>query len=173
MAPDLERIADKLEITDVLYRYATALDQRDWALLAEVFAPEAVYTMGARGDFTGPEAIGAKIASLIGGYESTQHMITNPVIEINGDAARASCYLHGQHYMPDQRTGGNTYEMGGTYRDELARTAAGWRITRRVLEVAWREGNAAISAEAQERYADSSGERELTNSGRRAAGPAR
>jgi 3-phenylpropionate/cinnamic acid dioxygenase small subunit len=156
MAIELERIADTQDVTDVLYRYATALDTRDWALLAQVFAPEAVYTIGAHGDFTGPEAIGAKIASLIGGYESTRHMITNPVIEVDGDAARASCYLHGQHYMPDQRTGGNTYGIGGTYRDELRRTAAGWRITRRVLEVAWREGNAAISAEAQRRYAESS-----------------
>ena len=42
--------------------------------------------------------------------------------------------------MPDQRTGGNTYEMGGTYRDELVRTADGWRIARRVLDVAWRDG---------------------------------
>ena len=118
---------------------------------------EAVYTIGAHGDFIGPQAIGDKIASLIGGYESTQHMITNPVIEIDGDRARASCYLHGQHYMPDQRTGGNTYEMGGTYRDELVRTADGWRITRRVLDVAWREGNAAISAEAQKRFGEASG----------------
>src|SRR6202046_194278 len=134
---DLERIADRLAITDVLYRYATALDTRDWALLAEVFAPEAVYTIGAHGDVTGPLAIGDKIASLIGGYESTQHMISNPVIEIDGDSARASCYLHGQHYMPDQRTGGNTYTMGGTYRDRLPRPPGGGGGTRVAPRAAW------------------------------------
>jgi 3-phenylpropionate/cinnamic acid dioxygenase small subunit len=157
MGQDLELIVEKLEITDVLYRYATALDARDWALLADVFSAEAVYTIGPHGDFTGPEAIGAKIASLIGGYESTQHLITNPVIEIDGDSARASCYLHAQHYLPDQRTGGNTYEMGGTYRDELVRTSAGWRIARRVLDVAWRDGNGALSVEAQKRYVSANG----------------
>ena len=154
---DLELIVQKLEITDVLYRYATALDTRDWGLLGEVFAPDAVYTIGVHGEFVGPSAIGAKIASLIGGYESTQHLITNPVIDIDGDRARASCYLHAQHYLPDQRTGGNTYEMGGTYRDELVRTPDGWRIARRVLDVAWRDGNAAISAEAQKRVGASRG----------------
>jgi 3-phenylpropionate/cinnamic acid dioxygenase small subunit len=156
MGQDLELIAEKLEITEVLYRYATALDTRDWALLAGVFAPDAVYTIGPHGDFTGPQAIGAKIASLIGGYESTQHLITNPVIEITGGSARASCYLHAQHCLPDQRTGSSTYEMGGTYRDELVHTSDGWRIQRRVLEVAWRDGNGALSAEAQRRYAASS-----------------
>ena len=34
--------------------------------------------------------------------------------------------------------------MGGTYVDELARTAEGWRITHRVLEITWREGNSGI-----------------------------
>jgi 3-phenylpropionate/cinnamic acid dioxygenase small subunit len=153
MSADIDLIAQKLEITELLYRYATALDTRDWDLLGQVFAPEAVYTIGVHGDFTGPRAIGEKIASLIGGYEATQHLITNPVIELDGDTARAHCYLHAQHYLPDQRTGGNTYEMGGTYHDDLVRTADGWRIARRVLDVAWRDGNAAISAEAQKRYA--------------------
>jgi 3-phenylpropionate/cinnamic acid dioxygenase small subunit len=153
MPLELELIADRLAITDALYRYATALDNRDWDLLGEVFAPDAVYTIGLHGEFTGPGAIGEKIASLIGGYEATQHLITNPVIELDGDTARATCYLRAMHYLPDQRTGGNTYEMGGTYSDDLIRTADGWRITRRVLNVAWRDGNAAISAEAQKRVA--------------------
>jgi 3-phenylpropionate/cinnamic acid dioxygenase small subunit len=151
---DLEAIGQKLEITDVLYRYATALDTRDWALLGEVFADDAVYAIGQHGEFTGPRAIAEKISSLIGGYESTQHLIANPVIEVDGESAHGRCYLHALHYLTAQQTGANTYEMGGTYFDEFVRTAAGWRIKHRVLEIAWREGNAGLAALAQSRSGD-------------------
>jgi 3-phenylpropionate/cinnamic acid dioxygenase small subunit len=148
---DLDAIAHKLEITEVLYLYATALDTRDWELLRLVFAEDAVYSIGQHGEFTGVRAISEKISSLIGGYESTQHLITNPVIELDGKSARSRCYVHAQHYLTAQRTGANTYEIGGTYRDEFVRTGDGWRITRRVLEVGWRDGNAGLSAAARGR----------------------
>lgn len=145
-------ISDKLEIVDVLYRYATALDSRDRELLSEVFVEEGLFEIGAGvGDFKGVDAIADVVLEFLGGLESSQHIISNPVVRLDGDRASSTCYLHAQHYMPDQRTGGNTLEVGGTYHDELVRTSAGWRIEHRRLEVTWTEGNFGIQVESRAR----------------------
>ena len=148
----VEQLSDKFEITETLYRYATALDTRNRELLREVFVEDAVFRIGAGvGRFDGVEAIGDVVLEFLGGLEASQHIITNPVIELDGDTATSRCYLHAQHYMPDQRTGGNTLEIGGTYHDQLVRTPDGWRIRERELEVTWTEGNHGIQVESRAR----------------------
>lgn len=152
-----EQVADKLEITDVLYRYATALDTRNRELLNDVFLEDAVFEIGAGvGHFEGAGAIADVVMLYLGGLEASQHIITNPVVELDGDSATSHCYLHAQHYLPDQRTGGNTLEIGGTYHDKLVRTAAGWRIRERELEVTWTEGNHGIQVESLRRSEEAS-----------------
>jgi 3-phenylpropionate/cinnamic acid dioxygenase small subunit len=147
-----EQVADKLEITDTLCRYATALDTRDGELLNEVFVEDAVFEIGAGvGHYEGVTAIADVVTLFLGGLEASQHILTNFVIELEGDEASSSCYLHAQHYMPDQRTGGNTLEIGGTYHDKLVRTEAGWRIRERELKVTWTEGNHGIQVESLRR----------------------
>jgi 3-phenylpropionate/cinnamic acid dioxygenase small subunit len=143
-AVELQEIADRFAIAEVLYRYSTALDTRDWALLHEVFTPDGVYRMGVRGEFTGPDAIAEKLQEVLGRLDATQHLIGNPMIVVEGDTARCSSYVRAQHYRTRHATGGNTLDMGGTYVDELVRTEDGWRIAHRVLEITWREGNGGI-----------------------------
>jgi hypothetical protein len=136
---NVEEIADRLSIADVLYRYATALDTRDWALLEAVFARDGVYVMGARGEFAGVDAIAEKLSSVLGGYDSTQHLIGNPTIAVDGGRAHSTSSVRADHHWVDD-AGAHTMELGGVYRDVLARTPQGWRIEHRVLEVIWREG---------------------------------
>ena len=144
MGMELQEIADRFEIAEVLYRYATALDTRDWALLGSVFTGDGVYRMGVRGEFTGPEAIVEKLQEVLGKLDATQHLISNATIVVDGDRARSTCYVRAQHYRTGHETGGNTLDMGGTYVDELVRTGDGWRIKHRALEITWREGNGGI-----------------------------
>jgi 3-phenylpropionate/cinnamic acid dioxygenase small subunit len=148
----IEEIADRLAIADVLYRYATALDTRDWELLREVFMPDAVTEYeGDVGSFTGVDQTIAIVSEYLGGYDATQHLISNIVVDVDGDVAQSTCYLHAEHYMTNQRIGGNTLEIGGTYRDRLVRTDGGWRIAHRYLAVTWTEGNLGIQAESRRR----------------------
>jgi ketosteroid isomerase-like protein len=143
-AVELQEIADRFEIAEVVYRYSTALDTRDWALLREVFTADGVYRMGVRGEFTGPDAIAEKLQEVLGRLQATQHLIGNPTIDVDGDTARCTSYVRAQHYRTGHDTGGNTLDMGGTYVDRLVRTADGWRIAHRILEITWREGNTGI-----------------------------
>jgi 3-phenylpropionate/cinnamic acid dioxygenase small subunit len=138
----LEDLADRLEIQDVLVRYATALDGRDWPLLGEVFTPGAIAVYDG-GRFEGIDAIVAICRLSLEPLTSSQHLLGNFAVRVDGDRATSSCYLHAQHFRVGDR-GLNTYVMAGTYRDRLIRTHDGWRIEHRELEITWTDGNAAI-----------------------------
>jgi len=147
---DLNELSDKLEITELLYRYATAIDGGDWPLLDDVFLLDA--TAELRGEtLEGREAIRDLIRGALSGLDASQHIIANPVIVIDGDKAHVTSYLHAQHYLIDQRSGGNTFEVGGIYHDDLERSARGWRIRHRRLERTWVQGNVGVSIEAMAR----------------------
>lgn len=148
-----QKTADKIEITEVLYKYGKALDACDKRLLAnEVFIADAVWE-GRVGLINGATAIADMVSSILGALESSLHYISNAIIELDGDCATSTCYLHSVLYMPDQRTGENTLELGAVYHDHHVRTERGWRIARRRLEFKWQKGNYGIEAESIRRVA--------------------
>jgi hypothetical protein len=137
-------------ITRVLMRYAAALDSREWRLLDECFTPDAVADYGGiAGVNRGLEAIKAVVGALER-FDATQHLIGNVTIELAGDRARTSCYLQAQHILRGTE-GGESFMLGGTYRDEFVYTQSGWRICNRQLEPSWQIGNPRVLKPAAER----------------------
>ncbi len=59
------------------------------------------------------------------------HAVMNPIIEIEGDFARAHWHLIGAGRLPDDSS---TFAMAG-YEDEYVRTPEGWRI--KLMRVIW------------------------------------
>jgi len=120
---DLRAITDRIEITDLLTRYARAVDRRDWDLYRTVFTP------GARIDYTSAGGIEAGVhemcdwlKSALSMFESTQHMVSNVDISIGGDTAEVEAMFHNPMKLPD----GNVWLTGGWYHHRLVRTAGGW-----------------------------------------------
>lgn len=143
---DLAReTADRLAIADVLALYCTALDERRWELLADVFTADATCDYGSVGQPAGVDEIAGAIRRTIGDLDATQHLIGNVTAQVDGDAATASCYLISQHVRRGE-PGGETYLIGGRYSDELVRTPAGWRIRFRRLHRMWADGNRGVVA---------------------------
>ena len=130
--PDLRGLLDRQEIVDVLTRYATAIDQKDWALLSTVFVDGADCDYSALGwhRATFPD-ICEWLADGLSVFV-TQHILTNYVIDVEGDEASARTYLQATHTPMEQ---GRSRELTfrGTYVDRLIRTPVGWRIQRRAL----------------------------------------
>ena len=140
MADRLQELVDRADIGDVLCRYSTALDSRDWEALGSVFTPDAVCDYGALGSPRGVPAIAGLVSATIGSLDATQHLLGNVTVAVDGDTATADCYLVAQHVRAGT-PGGDDYLLGGPYHDELVRTPEGWRITSRTLHRTWTSGN--------------------------------
>ena len=139
--PDaLRELLDRTEIGELLARYSTALDSRQWDLLGEVFLADAACDYGSLGSPQGLAEITGLIRGTIGDLDATQHLVGNVVVTVDGDAATADCYLISQHIRRDT-PGGDHYLLGGRYSDRLVRTPAGWRIAHRTLHRMWASGN--------------------------------
>ena len=67
-------------------------------------------------------------------YPMAYHAVMNPIIEIEGDFARAHWHLIGALRLPDDSS---TLGMAG-YEDEYVRTPEGWRI--KLMRVIWGRG---------------------------------
>lgn len=144
-------LRDRFEIVAVTYKYALALDTRDWGLLTNCFTPDATADFGVWGKAIGVEQIIAAARPVMEGMERTQHLIANHLITLNGDAAECTCYLVAEHLL-SAAAGGSTSTTRGLYRDHFVRTSDGWRIAARILDVTWREGNIGIFDEALSRF---------------------
>jgi hypothetical protein len=136
------RSDDIVEIQQLLYRYARAIDAKDWKALGLVFTPDARIDYAVeRGAELSFAELGPWLARAMTIFKVTQHVVTNPLVELDGETARCTSYLTGTH-LQVRRDGGETRTTeGSVYRDELARTRYGWRIRARRLERVWIDGS--------------------------------
>ncbi|AFM18445.1 hypothetical protein Mycch_3713 [Mycolicibacterium chubuense NBB4] len=119
---------DRQDISDVLVRYATGIDRRDWPLFRTVFTDDCELDYGEIGTWHGVDAV---VDFMVSAHEMaghTLHRITNQAIDAHGDTATARAYVDALIMAPDNTSGVNAV---GFYDDEFVRTDAGWRIRRR------------------------------------------
>lgn len=119
---------DRQDIADVLLRYATGIDRRDWPLFRTVFTEDCELDYGEIGSWTGIDAVTEFMqqAHALAGH--TLHRMSNQVIAVEGDKAEARTYVDALIMVGDNKSGVNGI---GYYDDDLVRTSAGWRIARR------------------------------------------
>lgn len=138
---DLRLLADRLAIHDLLARYSTAIDTKDFALLGEVFTDDGIGDYTASGGIRGtlPE-IQQWLAGALSVFPVVQHLVTNIRVDIRGDEAVSDCYLFNP--LGWIRDDGSTEMLycGGSYRDRLVRTPKGWRIRERVIQTLYLDG---------------------------------
>ena len=134
----LRAIEDRLEIEDLLTRYCQAIDGKDWALLDTIFTPDAHVDYTSSGGVQGPyPEVRAWLAGVLPNFPTSQHLVTNKDIRIDGDRATSSAYFYNPMGRGQPDGGVKLFFVGGWYVDELVRTAAGWRISRRIERQSW------------------------------------
>ena len=134
---------DRQGIVDGTIRYCWALDERNWADLANVFAEDASVEFGLAPRVDGLPGIQAFVSNVLDALDSSQHMVTNHQVETVDAVTRSRCYFHAQHTRKGAEGGAN-YVVAGIYRDVWSQSPEGWRIRSRELEILWTEGNAAV-----------------------------
>jgi hypothetical protein len=84
---DITEVADRLAIAETLALYCRGIDRCDGALLSAVFTPDARIDYG-DGEKSPAETIPGLVAAL-GAMRLTQHNISNTVMRLSGDTAKA------------------------------------------------------------------------------------
>ena len=136
----LQMLLDRMEIIDTMNRYATSVDTRDWDLFFSCYTDEINVDMVSVG-FPEPIDMPAGefleiIRVAVSPFDSTQHLISNHVINVEGDNATCVCYLQAQHFRQDE-DGVLALLIGGYYSNSLIRTPAGWRISKYKIVKTW------------------------------------
>jgi 3-phenylpropionate/cinnamic acid dioxygenase small subunit len=119
---------DRQDIAEVLLRYATGIDRRDWSVFRSAFTADCELDYGEIGTWNGVDAVTDFMEQSHAMAGHTMHRLTNQVITVNGDRAEARTYVDGLIMAADNGSGVNAV---GFYDDDLVRSAEGWRITRR------------------------------------------
>ncbi|MFH8491839.1 nuclear transport factor 2 family protein [Streptomyces longisporoflavus] len=142
---------DRLDIIETCTRMGWYIDQREWESLGDVFSDEIKldYTSlngGEPGTVTGKELVAAW-SGLLGNFAATQHLLSNFLVDVQGDTAVTTAMFQATHRMPNDH-GGPLWTLGGTYRIDLERTPGGWRINGIVMTTTWADGNQHLFARA-------------------------
>lgn len=118
------------EITDVLTRYATGIDTKDWALFRTCFVDDARFDYGEIGQWSNADGITEFMIAAHEGMSDTKHMLHNIVVDFSDDDhATAVTYVHTVQALAADPT--QWIDGVGQYADHLVRTEGGWRISSR------------------------------------------
>lgn len=127
------------DVADVLVRYATAIDRRDWALFRTCFTDDGDADYGDLGHRHGADEITGWMTRMHETCGHTLHRITNVVVTSTGEdndgdggdgeaRATARSYVDALVLGADNRSG---VRGVGIYDDELVHRDGGWRIAKR------------------------------------------
>lgn len=119
---------DRQDISDLLVRYATGIDRRDWVLFRTVFTDDCELDYGEIGTWKGVDDVTDFMEQVHAMAGHTMHRLSNQAITIDGNEANARTYVDALIMAGDNNSGVNGI---GFYDDEIVRTDAGWRIARR------------------------------------------
>jgi 3-phenylpropionate/cinnamic acid dioxygenase small subunit len=119
---------DRQDISDLLVRYATGIDRRDWPLFRTVFTDDCELDYGEIGAWQGVDAVTEFMDTTHAMAGHTLHRLTNQAIALDGDKATARTYIDAVIMFGDNQSGVNAW---GFYDDDIVRTDKGWRIARR------------------------------------------
>lgn len=134
-------------VIDTLTTLFVATDDRAWAAVRGVLAPEVHFDMtsltGGEPETRTREAIADGWAHGLAPLEQVHHQIGNVRVHVDGRTADASCYGIAYHYRRHP-SGRNTRVFVGHYDFRLQEDGGRWRITSMRFTARFVDGNATL-----------------------------
>lgn len=150
MQHKLQELLDKQELTEIMYKFARALDRVDGELMKSTYWEDAIeehqdpifpdlfFYNGNAHKFVDPAMTAFKTLKV------TQHRISNPLIEINGDSAGAECYVWAYHVHEEDGVDKEGI-LGGRHLFKFERRKGIWKIKHRSTVFDWNQNQAATA----------------------------
>jgi ketosteroid isomerase-like protein len=135
--PTMRALQDRIDITDVLYRYASTIDRFDHDGLRSVLADDLWAQYGNADPVVGGDALARWIADMTADVVWQHHLVSVYHVDVDGDHAKALVYHTSHQVFGDDPQ--NAKLLVGRYHNELRREVDGWKISRLVLELLWGE----------------------------------
>jgi SnoaL-like domain len=129
-----QRLSDRAQITDLVYRLGVCLDEGRFDTMRELLVEDAtVRTPGGEGK--GRDALIAQASRNHPTDQRFQHLITNVLVDLDGDRAKVRANLIVHIAVPDdspELTPAPPLRcaLGEIYRFDVDRTGDGWRFSR-------------------------------------------
>jgi hypothetical protein len=124
-ADALQRLADQLEIRELVARYNYAIDEGRPEEWVATFVPDGTFESTALGTHSGPQGLHDFAVGYIAAFTG-RHCTSDFTVDIDGDDARSRCYL-----IAVNNAGPPSILATAVYDDVLRRTADGWRFVHR------------------------------------------
>lgn len=118
-------MSEHSDISALLYRYARAVDSKDWELYRSVFTEDAQIDYSSAGAIVGTrDEVVDWFAANFGVIPWSMHYITNiEILETDGDTATVRAMFYNPMQLPGMA---EMSACGGYYHHELVRTPDGW-----------------------------------------------
>lgn len=154
----LREISDKIALDELVYCSMLAMDARDWAIYRSKLTDDAVFDFvdsGAAIDDSAEPVVGGDkfvevLSSVIDGFDSTQHVVTNMYHSVGGNRAKTHCYVVAEHFL-NNACGDKSISSGAHCEIECDKTRFGWRISKLRLHNLWYRGNTSLFQLAAQR----------------------
>lgn len=128
----VQRLLDERDLRALAATYMRGLDRLEPALVRSVFADDATTHYGT---FTGgPDEMAAMAMQALSAYRTTQHLLGQSNLAIDGDAATGEVYFQAFH---QHATEGFDRFICGRYIDRYTRRDGRWLMTHRTEVVDW------------------------------------
>ena len=138
---NLEIAADKIAISEVVYKYCRAIDRLDRELLESVFHEDSIHH---HSEYEGSSAQFCDFAfDILSEMENTQHLVGNILIEVEGNFAWSEAYWTAYHRVAKGNESKNGFLakhdpsidedvfISGRYIDKFEKRDGEWKIIMR------------------------------------------
>lgn len=133
---DASELSDKLEIAELITRYATLHDSGDWEAVAGLYTEHGMMSRP-----TAPDEFVLGRAAILDAFQArprraTRHIVANVLVDLHDGAHASACSQILLYIGSFAKDGGLPLPPAvppliGSFHDRLIRTDRGWRFTER------------------------------------------
>ena len=130
----LESLLDQQNVIEVVNRIGRSADRREWeecrrCFVGEIYLDHDASHHGAA-NRAASEVI-AEWAELFQNFSATLHFVSSFEFAVTGDTATCRSLVQAIHKAADPARKEFSFQIFGTYQDELSRASDGWKVTAR------------------------------------------